>query len=351
MALRSILKKLAISLASLIVVMCAAEIVARLAEPGPFSFFDSEPYEKVPKMGHVHKPNFAGRWDGTWYGTDSHGLRGAEFKPAKTPDEYRVLAIGDSTTFGKSVKEADCWPRQLERMLDGALPAGKHALVANAGVNGYSARQYLQSILDRGPLVSPQLIAVGYCLNDFPNQTKAVDESIHLGKGNLRAAIPFNIREVLGRFALYRYLRATYYVMNRDRDFAQAEKMAGDVKGQGKLNPKRVADEIERLEGMASAARELNAQLCVFLLPYESQVYLENYDASAIDWLRGLCEQRGIPFVSMVDDFRARARSSSPPTPLFVRGDRYHPNPEGYGIVAARVLDLVRAKGWLPKAE
>ncbi len=351
MTLRGILKKLAISLVSVIALVCSAEIVARLAEPGPFSFFDSEPYDKFPGMGHVHKPNFAGRWDGSWYGTDSHGLRGSEFKPAKTAEEYRVLAVGDSCTFGKSVDEPDCWPRQLERMLTKALPPGRRAMVANAGVNGYSARQYLQAILDRSPLVEPQLIAVGYNLNDFPNLTKAVDESIHLGKGNLRAAIPFKTRELLGRSALYRYLRATYYVMNRQSDFAKAEEMASAVKNQGKLNPERVALEITRLESIASAAREMNAKLCVFLFPYESQVYLEKYDTAAVDWLRGLCEERGIAFVSMIDEFRARAHSTNPPKALFVRGDRYHPNPEGYEIVAAKILEAVRAKGWLPKAE
>ncbi len=351
MTLRGILKKLAISLVSVIALVCSAEIVARLAEPGPFSFFDSEPYDKVPGMGHVHKLNFAGRWDGSWYGTDSHGLRGGEFKPEKTAEEYRVLAVGDSCTFGKSVDEPDCWPRQLERMIAKALPPGQRAMVANAGVNGYSARQYLQSIIDRSPLVEPKLIVVGYNLNDFPNQTKAVDETVHLGKGNLRAAIPFKTREVLGRSALFRYLRATYYVMNRQRDFAAAEAMASAVKEQSKLNPDRVVREIAHLEAMAGAAREMNAQFCVFLFPYESQVYLEQYDTSAVDWLRGLCVERGIPFVSMIDEFRERAHSTSPPLALFVRGDRYHPNPEGYEIVAAKILDVVRAQGWLPKAQ
>jgi lysophospholipase L1-like esterase len=351
MKLRTVLKKLAISLVSVVLLVCVAEITARLAEPGPFSFFDSSPYVRVPGEGHFHRPGFAGRWDGTWYGIESHGLRGAEWKPALTPEEFRVLAIGDSCTFGKGVDEPDCWPRQFEKLLGAALPPGYRALVANAGVNGYSAKQYLKVIRERSRDVRPNLIVIGYNLNDFPNQTKAVDETVHQGKGNLRAAIPYDIRNYLGRFALFRWLRATYYTMHRERDFAAAEKMAAAVKQQGTANAERTAREIANLDAMAAEAKEMDARLCVFLFPYESQVYLEQYDSSAIDWLRGLCEERGIPFIAMVEDFRARARSTAPPKQLFLRGDRYHPDPEGYGIVAQRVLDVVREAGWLPKAQ
>lgn len=351
MKLATILKKLAISLASMVVLVVGAEIVARIAEPGPFSFLDESPYVRVPKQGHFHKTNFQGRWDGTWYELESHGMRGDEWKPTFAPEEYRVLAIGDSCTFGKGVVEEDSWPRQFEHRLAQVLPPGYRALVANAGVNGYSARQYLESIQTRGGLVRPNLIVVGYNLNDFPNQTKAVDEAVHQGQGNLRSAIRWDIRNKLGELALFRWLRATYYTMHRERDFAAAEKMASAVKQQGTLDPERTQKEIDRLDGMLAEARELGANLCVFLFPYESQVYLEQYDSAAIDWLRGLCEARGIPFISMVGDFRTRAFSTDPPTQLFIRGDRYHPNPAGYGIVAQRVLDVVRDQGWLPKAQ
>lgn len=351
MTLRSFGKKLALSFVSLVVVLFAAEIFARLCEPGPFSFLDRSPYDPAPGMDHITKVNFAGRWDGSWYETDSLGLRGSELHPTLTADEYRVLAIGDSCTFGKGVNESETWPRQFEHLLAAKLPTGHRALVANAGVNGYSAKQYLEVIRQRGAQLKPNLIVVGYNLNDFPNQTKALDESIHQGKGNLRAAIPYDLRNFLGRFAMFRWMRATYYVMNRERDFAAAEAMASAVKTQGKRNPDRVAREIEHLEGMASAAREMNAQLCVFLFPYESQVYLESYDTSAVDWLKGLCDERHIPFIGMIDEFRARARTETPPKKLFLRGDRYHPNPEGYGLVAAKVLEAVGAQGWLPKTQ
>ena len=351
MALRPILRKLALSLVSMVVAVCLAEVVARLSEPGEFSLWDTHPYLPDAQLDHVHKRNFQGRWDGSWYETNSLGLRGGELRPTLTADEYRVLVLGDSCTFGKGVVEADCWPRQFERMLAERMPSGQRVLVANAGVNGYSPRQYLEVLRQRGGEFKPNLIVIGYNLNDFPNQTKAVDEVVHQGKGNLRAAIPYDLRNFLGRFALFRWLRATYYVMNRERDYAAAELMASKVKDQRQRDPARVAREVQRIDDIAAQANAMGARLCVFLFPYESLVYLDKYDSSAVDWLRGLCEERNIPFVSMVDEFRSLAHSQQPPLQLFLRGDRYHPNTRGYALVAKRVLAVVEAQGWLNKSQ
>ena len=46
-------------------------------------------------------------------------------------------------------------------------------------------------------------------------------------------------------------------------------------------------------------------------------------------------------FVDLATEFRAAARSTEPPTQLFLAGDRYHPNALGYGIVADRVLAAI----------
>ena len=57
-----------------------------------------------------------------------------------------------------------------------------------------------------------------------------------------------------------------------------------------------------------------------------------------------LCNQLS----SLDREFRSRAREEDPPRELFLRGDRYHPQPEGYGIVAECVLAAAREHGWLP---
>jgi hypothetical protein len=157
MKLRSLFRKLALASASVLVALALAEVVARLNEPGPFSFLDRSPYDQDPKFDHVHRPGFVGRWDGTWYEIDSRGLRGLEWTPTFAPNEYRILALGDSCTFGKGVLESECWPRQLETGLREIAGAGADVHVVNAGVNGYSGKQYLSTLERFGAELKPQL--------------------------------------------------------------------------------------------------------------------------------------------------------------------------------------------------
>ncbi|MCP3917884.1 MAG: hypothetical protein GY711_20245 [bacterium] len=344
---RKWLKKLAISLGTLVLLGIVGELVTRALEPGPFALLDSNPYLDHESRGHRHRPNFAGRWDGTWYATDSRGLRGPELELDFEPDEYRVVCLGDSCTFGKGVVEADSWPRQLERLLgEKAAGADWHPVVANLGVNGYSGRAYEEMYREIGAELKPNLVVIGYNLNDFPNAIRAVDQEVFNRRG-LRTAMPTGVRDFLGRFGLYRFARQTYYHMNRAKDWKNAE---GFAKGAGESSADSEVWRKQRgyLEAIRDAARASGAQMAVFLFPYESQVYLDSFETAPIDRLRQTCHEIGVPFVDLAEEFRGAARAETPPKQLFLRGDRYHPNSEGYGIVATAVVRTLVEQKWLP---
>lgn len=341
-------KKLGISFATLAVLFVIGEAYARIAEPGPFSLFDSAPYLEHPTLGHVHKPGFEGRWDGTWYEIDSRGMRGPELPESKGENEYRVVCLGDSCTFGKGVVEADTWPRQLERLLQAEVGEARTVTVANLGVNGYEGRRYRDIFMERGLALQPDLVVIGYNLNDFPNTLRAQDQALFKER-KARKLVPDWLRDALSRTALYRLARATYYDMNRERDWQRAEEFArGTSEGGGDSEVwQRQAD---LLAEIAEAAAAKGAPVAVFLFPYESQVYLDEYDDTPILLLAERCEALGLPFVSLEQEFRTRARSEDPPKELFLKGDRYHPRPVGYAIVAEAVLELLRTQGWVPGA-
>lgn len=349
MNLRKLTKKLGISVASLGVALVVGELVARALEPGPFSLLDSQPYEPVADLRHVHKQNFEGRWDGTWYATNSLRMRGPEFEPAFTAEELRVLCVGDSCTFGKGVLESESWPRQLETLLGETLPEGRRPMVGNLGVNGYSGKQYEITLDNHVDELQPQLVVIGYNLNDFPNVVSKVDRQVFQGKKNLRSFIPTDLRDRLGRFALFRWLRGTYYEMNRAKDWKAAERMAAEIKGQSGDN-QRYEQEAQRIASMAARARAAGAEVILFLFPYESQVYLDVYDSSPIDWLRSECEKNDIPFFNAAEAFREYAHRSDPPSRMFLRGDRYHPTADGYRIIAECLIELIREQQVLPMA-
>jgi lysophospholipase L1-like esterase len=339
-------KKLGLSLLSLVIALGMAELLARATEPGPYSLWDRRPYARDAVLPQVHRPGFRGRWDGTWYEINARGMRGPEFEPRFSADELRVLAIGDSCTFGKGVLERETWPRQLERRLAAELGPDATPLVANLGVNGYSGKHYARVIELQGPRLRPQLIVVGYNINDFPNVVSKVDSLVFQGKQSLRSKLPGDLRDLLGRTALFRWMRAQYYAMNRERHLRESEQLTAEIKGD--LDGERLARESERLGQIAAGARACGAEVLVFLFPFEGQVYMQQYDHTAVDWLARACAEHGVAFVDMVEPFRAKAHEEAPPRALFLRGDRYHPRPEGYAIVAENVLVALRANGWLP---
>jgi lysophospholipase L1-like esterase len=94
--------------------------------------------------------------------TTNEGMRGTA--PSERAPAYRVLALGDSTTFGLGVNDEETWPAVLERML--REKTGRDVQVLNAGVPGYSAFQGLRYLREQGLSVHPDLVVATFGFND-----------------------------------------------------------------------------------------------------------------------------------------------------------------------------------------
>ena len=339
-------RKLAISVLSLFVLTLVAELVARAAETGPLSLYDVSPYIKTATLPHVHRPNWRGAWDGSYYEINSRGWRGPELTATGAADELRIVAIGDSCTFGKAVEESECWPRQLETLLQAALGGSRRVLVANLGVNGYSGADYLEVFETQALPLEPHIVVLGYNINDFPNVVKEVDTEVFQGKQSLRSIIPYDYRDQLGKLALFRWGRARYYELRREKDLEQVESFARRISAESAASPEVLAEERARLERIVAQCDAIGAHVAMFLFPYESQVCLEQYTSGPIDDAHRVAEPLGIAFVDIVGTFRAEARTSTPMKRLFIAGDRYHPNADGYALVAREVRDTLLERGW-----
>ena len=205
-------------------------------------------------------------------------------------------------------------------------------MVFNLGVNGYSGYDYRIRVLDEGLELKPDLVVVGYNLNDFPNVIRDVDRKLYAETQGVRERIPKELRDALGRLALFRWVRSQYYALNRDRAYSQAEGIAARV---AQEDDSEVWQEQKGyLADIVAGCRAADVEVAVFLFPYESQVVLESYETGPVDRLRAICEELDVPFVDLAQTFRDHVRSTSPRPTLFLRGDRYHPNAKGYELVA-----------------
>jgi lysophospholipase L1-like esterase len=100
-----------------------------------------------------------------FYRINRFGFHDDDFPQAKPPGEFRMLLIGDSVTMGYGVPLQDTFASRLEERLNRTDRRFRSHQVINAGVHGYSSGQELMTL--RECLVfQPELIVVGFCLND-----------------------------------------------------------------------------------------------------------------------------------------------------------------------------------------
>lgn len=95
-------------------------------------------------------------WDAV---ISSQGIRDREYGP-KENDEFRIVTIGDSFTFGTPLPDPeDTFQRQLERLLE-EENLTKRVKVLNCGVSGYAPWQERIFLWKRGSHFEPDLVVL-----------------------------------------------------------------------------------------------------------------------------------------------------------------------------------------------
>lgn len=95
--------------------------------------------------------------------TNSLGLRSKELRPLE--GHFRILALGDSRTFGDAAGNEHTWPAQLEQQLNTLVPGNFE--VINAGVGGYSAYQGMRYLEKYVHDLKPQLVIACFGTNEW----------------------------------------------------------------------------------------------------------------------------------------------------------------------------------------
>ena len=83
--------------------------------------------------------------------------------PPKLDNRFRIMIVGDSLTYGYGVREEETYPMQIEA----ALKKSFNVEVLNLGVSGSQSEDINKIIREYAPLLQPDLIIYGVCLNDF----------------------------------------------------------------------------------------------------------------------------------------------------------------------------------------
>lgn len=103
---------------------------------------------------------------------NDYGIRDRDYAFEREPGVYRVVVLGDSIAFGFCTLDAPLPPRATfakvleSRLRADPLPGHTGAEVINLSVSGYDSLQEVEFLREKGLAFAPDLVLVGYCLND-----------------------------------------------------------------------------------------------------------------------------------------------------------------------------------------
>jgi lysophospholipase L1-like esterase len=150
-----------VALAGLLVALLALEAGLRVLYPRMGLLTRHERLGTMPRAHLDGRLAFGGHERVVHISTNSLGLRGPELVP-KPAGVRRVLALGDSYTFGHAVEAAETWPAVLQRRLNSG--GASRWEVVNAGVSGHGTGQQLlmyELLEDR---VEPDAVVLGFAV-------------------------------------------------------------------------------------------------------------------------------------------------------------------------------------------
>jgi hypothetical protein len=131
----------------------------------------------------------------------------------------RIVVLGDSLTYGMGIAAEDTYSAVLQALLAPHIPGVR---VYNLGVPGYQSADILRVAKKWVPVLKPQVVVYGICLNDLlPSGVGQYDNNMAFRVPlPERLKRPFEQRTLVGQFMTDRYNRLLMAMGIRDDFFA-----------------------------------------------------------------------------------------------------------------------------------
>jgi len=293
---------LGLALVSGALALALAEIALRIVLPEPIVWrHPQERYAWDPETGHRLRPHQAAFTHDARVETNRHGLRDGELPPRPSPGTVRVLALGDSQTFGNGLPLSATWPKQLERLLQRGADDPSGFEVINAGVPGTDTWQHAIFLERLLPIYHPDAVVLGFYVNDVseryepparpPPQTSAWRERTIY---------------TLKRSSLLLVLRQAVAAIRQGWSPSRAAVLEERILS-GEPDPRVEAAwaEVERsLSAMVERCRERGVAFVLLALPRRDQVAAQSPQTAYNRRLTALARQLGVPAVDPLASLR-----------------------------------------------
>ena len=200
-----------------------------------------DPQKKLP---FVLVPNSSGRMFDTTIRINNLGFRGPDM-PRDKGDAFRIVALGESQTFGPTLRDGEKpWPELLQDLFDRHASCGRKIEVLNAGTEAYTLEDNLERMRRDILPLKPDLIVSTHGMNGFlPFGLRRVPEPNEPGVRPRASAL-------IARAALTIERSAHDW---RDRNSAHAQPPALAPMTDAELMKTRYAEDYRKLIALARA--------------------------------------------------------------------------------------------------
>lgn len=262
------------------------------------------------------------------------GLRGDEVDRAPPAGVLRVLALGDSVTFGYHVPDAETWPAHLQARL---REAGARVEVLNGGCGHFSIPDERAYLEERLLALQPHVVALQFCSNDVTERELLRSPTLY--RETLDRGAETSLGDVLRGTALGELqLRAAIALKARRDGPLRASTFAS-------TEPAPDAHWARYEQELAALSRTLAARgVPLLLVAFPDLGRVDEDGASPEDErLRALSSRVGVPFVSALSAFRAAPDRRA----LYLWPLDPHPSGRGNAVLAQVVGEALRERGLL----
>ncbi|MGH7288517.1 MAG: SGNH/GDSL hydrolase family protein [Myxococcota bacterium] len=286
------------------------------------------------------------------YLVNEAGFRDRNHPLQKPEGVFRIVALGDSVTFGYGVEEGESYPKQLEAVF-ARRSTSPRVEVLNFGVGGYNAYNEATQFADLGPRYEPDLVMVQFCINDLNDPTLHFDRQTRLELGRLPdAAFPNPAQRLPLAEPPGPVLRLCLRLRSCARIHGQLAGLDALRESpavlEGTFAPRDGPEHVTewrwlraRYREIAQTASEAGAGFVVLAFPFEAQL-ADAERRSAQHQLEEMGREEGWQTIDLLPAFREAARSQR------LLADAWHPTTTGHRLAAEVVARALRCRGLVP---
>ena len=267
---------------------------------------------------------------------NSLGYRGHDVSLQKAAGELRVLAIGDSFTYGDFVDDELTLPAQLEKQL--SRRCNRPVTVINAGVGGTTIDTHLE-MMRRGWMASPDIVLLTFSENDVTDLRDSAWVRLAANR-RAKSRFPLSIAyPVLRHLAVWHFgLEVRARIRARHAPPAPASASPGEERSE--IDALRT--EYRRLL-LELAAEVHGRQATLVLAAFPSHWTVKGVrSAEQLSWLEQTAAEAGISTVSLLRPLQA---SGQPVESLYLLPHDGHASPRGNEVAVGAVAERFAALG------